>query len=62
MLKGTRLYVNQVFPLLMQGLVKGCAHITGGGLRENIVRVLSNDQLAVQVKIGQFMLQRLFII
>ena len=62
MLKGTRLYVNQVFPLLMQGLVKACAHITGGGLRENIVRVLSNDQLAVQVKIGQFMLQRLFII
>ncbi|CAI2357294.1 unnamed protein product [Caenorhabditis sp. 36 PRJEB53466] len=40
LLRGTRLYVKSVFSLLTDGLVKGCAHITGGGLIENAIRVL----------------------
>uniref|UniRef100_A0A1I7TIY0 Trifunctional purine biosynthetic protein adenosine-3 n=1 Tax=Caenorhabditis tropicalis TaxID=1561998 RepID=A0A1I7TIY0_9PELO len=40
LLKGTKLYVKTVLPLLTSGLVKGCAHITGGGLTENAIRVL----------------------
>jgi phosphoribosylformylglycinamidine cyclo-ligase len=29
-----------VLPLMRQGLIKGCAHLTGGGFQENIDRVL----------------------
>ncbi|EGT43187.1 hypothetical protein CAEBREN_09378 [Caenorhabditis brenneri] len=43
LLKGTRLYVKTVLPLLTSGLVKGCAHITGGGLTENAIRVLDGN-------------------
>ncbi|KAK6749010.1 hypothetical protein RB195_001553 [Necator americanus] len=50
LLAPTRLYVRSVLPLLVDGLVKGCAHITGGGIEENAVRVLdSKGNLALEV-------------
>ena len=35
-----RSYLGAIRPLLAQGLVKGMAHITGGGITENLPRVL----------------------
>lgn len=48
LLTPTKLYVSSVLPLLRKRNVKAIAHITGGGLLENIPRVLP-DNLAVQL-------------
>jgi phosphoribosylformylglycinamidine cyclo-ligase len=47
LLAPTRIYVRPVLALLQQVTVKGIAHITGGGILENVPRVLPEGVKAV---------------
>ncbi|MDG4527093.1 phosphoribosylformylglycinamidine cyclo-ligase [Streptococcus suis] len=49
LLEPTRIYVQQVLPLVKAGLVNGIAHITGGGFIENIPRMFA-DNLAAEIE------------
>ncbi|HEM4053513.1 TPA: phosphoribosylformylglycinamidine cyclo-ligase [Streptococcus suis] len=49
LLEPTRIYVQQVLPLVKAGLVNGIAHITGGGFIENIPRMF-DDNLAAEIE------------
>ena len=46
LLTPTRIYVNSVLPLARTGVIKGGAHITGGGLVENPPRAIAPGLIA----------------
>ncbi|MGV3323687.1 phosphoribosylformylglycinamidine cyclo-ligase [Streptococcus hyovaginalis] len=49
LLEPTRIYAQQVLPLVKAGLVNGIAHITGGGFIENVPRMFADD-LAAEIE------------
>ena len=59
LLEPTRIYVRDLLPLVQQGLIKGLAHITGGGLLENIPRVL-HDACHALVDVDEWTLPSIF--
>ena len=59
LLTPTRLYVKPALAAIRAGGVHGLAHITGGGLTENLPRVLP-DGLGAEIDLGAWTLPPLF--
>ena len=53
LLKTHASFLQQIGPLLDSGMIKGLAHITGGGFLENIPRILP-DNVSVEIKRGSW--------
>jgi len=59
LLAPTRIYVKAVLPLLESGLVRGIAHITGGGFDENLPRMLPPG-LGIRIDRGALRVPKIF--
>ena len=59
LLEPTRIYVKALKPLFQAGVVKGVAHITGGGFIENIPRMIP-DGLATRIELGSWPVPPIF--
>jgi len=46
LIKPTKIYVKEILSLINKKLVNGCANITGGGIEENIKRILPSNLCA----------------
>jgi phosphoribosylformylglycinamidine cyclo-ligase len=59
LLTPTKIYVKSTLALIRGGDVKGFAHITGGGLTENVPRVVPDD-LDIEIDLGAWRLPPVF--
>ena len=59
LLKPTKIYVKEVLNLIDKNLINGCANITGGGLPDNIKRVIP-DNLVAEITLGKVRTLKIF--
>tara|TARA_B110000037_G_scaffold217507_1_gene278643 strand:- start:585 stop:1613 length:1029 start_codon:yes stop_codon:yes gene_type:complete len=59
LLKPTKIYVKEILKLTDKNLINGCANITGGGLADNIKRVIP-DNLIADINLKQVKTSKIF--
>ena len=59
LLKPTKIYVKEVLSLIKNDLINGCANITGGGLSDNIKRVIP-DGLTANINLNKIKIKKIF--
>jgi len=59
LIRPTKIYVNEVLNLIRRKLLNGCANITGGGLSDNIKRVLP-DGLCADIYLDKIKTLKIF--
>ena len=59
LIKPTKIYVKEVLKLIDKNLINGCANITGGGLADNIKRVIP-DNLTAEINLKQIKTLKIF--
>ncbi|MBD1137468.1 phosphoribosylformylglycinamidine cyclo-ligase [Pelagibacterales bacterium SAG-MED43] len=59
LIRPTKIYVNEVLNLIEKKLLNGCANITGGGLEDNIKRVIP-DGLCASINLDKIKTLKIF--
>ncbi len=59
LLKPTKIYVKEVLSLINKNLINGCANITGGGLSENIKRIVP-DNFCAEINLNKLKPLKIF--
>ena len=59
LLKIHRCYLNELWPLVEKGLIRAMAHITGGGLTDNLPRVMPKKLQSI-IKVGSWEIPAVF--
>jgi len=59
LLTPTKIYVKEILGLIKNNLINGCAHITGGGLGDNIKRVIPNG-LTANINLNKIKIKKIF--
>ena len=59
LLRPTKIYVKEVMNLINKDLINGCANITGGGLADNIKRIIP-DNLIADIDLKQVKISKIF--
>jgi len=59
LLKPTKIYVKEIMNLINKNLINACANITGGGLSDNIKRIIP-DKLSANISLDQIKTSKIF--
>ena len=59
LLKPTKIYVKEIMNLINNNLINGCANITGGGLSDNIKRIIP-DKLSADISLDNIKTSKIF--
>ena len=59
LIKPTKIYVKEILKLIDKKLINSCANITGGGLEDNIKRVIP-DKLCAEINLDKIIPTRIF--
>ncbi|MFL2891129.1 MAG: phosphoribosylformylglycinamidine cyclo-ligase [Candidatus Pelagibacter sp.] len=59
LIKPTKIYVKEILNLNQKKLINGCANITGGGLQENIQRIIPN-KLCAEINLKKIRTLKIF--
>ena len=59
LIKPTKIYVNEILKLVKKNLINSAAHITGGGLIENITRAIP-ENLSVNLDLSKIKPKKIF--
>ena len=59
LLKPTKIYVKEIINLISKNLINGCANITGGGLADNIKRIIP-DNIVANIDLNEIKTLKIF--
>ena len=59
LIKPTKIYVKEVLNLIDKDILNGCANITGGGLKDNVERVIP-DNLCAEIDLNKINTLKIF--